>query len=460
MASAAPRDGAKVFMDIKPEKKFSPAQFLAGSFLAVIALGTGILLLPITTNSGHISFIDALFRATSSVCVTGLTVNDTSSFFTPFGQIVNMVLFQLGGLGILTFSTLILLVSGRKITIKDRIIIQQGYHPSSPRDVKTLIKNIFIYAMSLEAAGACLFFIHWHRSFPIGQSILYSVYHSISAFCNAGFSLFSDSFESFRNDAWTNLTLVFLIVLGGIGFLVLQEGKDFFFARIKRKRLRLSLHSGIVLTFTSLLIVLPFFILLIVEWNRSLLDLTIKEKILTCLFQTVTARTAGFNTINLNFFSFPALMLLILLMFIGASPGSTGGGIKTSTFGVIFAFLKSKITARETVNVFYRTIPLETVMRAFTVVTLSFSVIFFSVFIISLVQPEFDMKSVVFETFSAFGTVGLSLGITPQLNSLSKLVIIVTMYIGRIGPLTLLWAFSRMRPHGRFEYLEETVMIG
>jgi trk system potassium uptake protein TrkH len=447
-------------MGIKPEKKFSPAQFLAISFLAVIGIGTGILLLPFSTRSGHISLVDALFRATSSVCVTGLTVQNTSSYFTPFGQIVNMILFQLGGLGIMTFSTLILLVAGRKITIKDRIIIQQGYHPSSPKNVKTLIKNIFIYALGMEAVGACLFFIRWHREFPFGRDILYSIYHSISAFCNAGFSLFSDSFEAFRNDTWVNMTLVFLIFLGGIGFLVLQEGKDVFWAKLKRKRTRFSLHSKIVLTFTSFLIAVPFFVLLIVEWNRSLQNFSFKEKILTSLFQVVTARTAGFNTLNLTFLSFPALMLLILLMFVGASPGSTGGGIKTSTFGVIFAFLKSKITARESVNIFYRTLPLEMIMRAFTVVTLSFSVVFFSVFIISLAQPEFQMQSVIFEVFSAFGTVGLSLGITPQLNTLSKIVIIFTMYIGRIGPLTLLWAFSRQRPYGRFEYLEETVMIG
>jgi trk system potassium uptake protein TrkH len=447
-------------MDIKPDIKFNPAQFLAVSFFVVIGVGTGILLLPISTQSGHISLVDALFRATSSVCVTGLTVQDTSSYFTPFGQIINMVLFQLGGLGIMTFSTLILLVAGRKITIKERIIIQQGYHPSSPHDVKTLIKNIFIYALGMEAIGACLLFLHWRREFPFGRDILYSIYHSISAFCNAGFSLFSDSFEAFRNDTWINITLVFLILLGGIGFLVLQEGKDVFWAKLKRKRTRLSLHSKIVLTFTSFLIAVPFFVLLMVEWNRSLQNFSFQEKILSSLFQVVTARTAGFNTLNLTFLSFPSLMLLILLMFIGASPGSTGGGIKTSTFGVIFAFLKSKITARESVNIFYRTLPLEMIMRAFTVVTLSFSVVFFSVFIISLAQPEFQMKSVIFEVFSAFGTVGLSLGITPQLNTLSKIVIIFTMYIGRIGPLTLLWAFSRQRPYGRFEYLEETVMIG
>jgi trk system potassium uptake protein TrkH len=444
----------------KGEKKFSPSQFLAISFLAAIALGTGLLLLPFSTRSGHISFIDALFRSTSSVCVTGLTVQDTASSFTGFGQAVNLFLFQLGGLGIMTFSTLILLVAGKKISFTDRVIIQHGFHPSSPKNVKTLIQSIFLYTLGLEAAGALVLFLHWRKEFPFGRDVFLSVYHSISAFCNAGFSLFSTSFESFRNDTWINLTLVFLIVLGGIGFLVLQESKNAIRAFLKRKKPRLSLHAKIVLSFTFFLIAIPFVLFLAVEWNSTLQNFSVKEKILSTLFQVVTARTAGFNTMNLGILSFPSVMLLILLMFIGASPGSTGGGIKTSTFGVIFAFLKSKITARESVNLFYRTLPLEMIMRAFTVVTLSFSILFLSTFIISLAQPHFQMKSVIFEVFSAFGTVGLSLGITPKLNTLSKIVIILTMYIGRIGPLTLLWAFSRKKSLGRYEYLEETVMIG
>ena len=444
----------------KGEKKFSPAQFLALSFLAAIALGTGLLLLPFSTRSGHISFIDALFRAASSVCVTGLTVQDTATYFTGFGQAVNLFLFQLGGLGIMTFSTLILLVAGKKISFTDRIIIQQGFHHSSPHNVKTLIRNIFLYTFGLEAAGALFLFLHWRKTLPFGRDIFHSIYHSISAFCNAGFSLFSTSFESFRSDTWINLTLIFLIILGGIGFLVLQEGKNAIRAFLKRKKPRLSLHARIVLTFTFFLILFPFILLLAVEWDSAFQDFSVKEKILSSLFQVVTARTAGFNTLKIGLLSFPSVMLLILLMFIGASPGSTGGGIKTSTFGVIFAFLKSKITARESINLFYRTLPLDMVMRAFTVVTLSFSILFLSTFIISLAQPQFQMKAVIFEVFSAFGTVGLSLGITPNLNTLSKIVIILTMYIGRIGPLTLLWAFSRQKSRGRYEYLEETVMIG
>ena len=444
----------------KGEKKFSPAQFLALSFLAAIAVGTGLFLLPVSTKTGHLSLIDALFRATSSVCVTGLSVHDAASYFTPMGQIVNMILFQLGGVGIMTFSTLILFATGKKISFTDRIIIQQEFHHASPKDVKTLIKNVFLFVFCMEAIGAVFLFIGLGKGKPLGKGLFQAIYHSISAFCNAGFSLFSNSLEVYRNDIWINMTMMFLIVFGGIGFLVLMEGKDVFFAVLKKKKTHISLHTKIVLSFTFFLIFLPWIVFLIVEWNQSLLTFSVKGKVLASLFQVVSARTAGFNTMNLSTISFSSILLLILLMFIGASSGSTGGGIKTSTFGVIFAFLKSKITARDSVNLFYRTLPTDLIMRAFTVVTLSFSVIFFSAFILSLVQPEFVMKEIVFEVFSAFGTVGLSLGITPRLNTAAKIVILLTMYIGRIGPLTLLWAFSRQKSFGRYEYLEENVMIG
>ena len=451
---------AKQLKKRRREKKFSPAQFLALSFLAAITVGTVLFLLPFSTKSGHISVIDALFRATSSVCVTGLSIHDSGTYYTPAGQVINLVLFQLGGVGIMTFSTLILFARGKKISIKDRIIIQQEFHFASPKDVKTLIKNIFFFVFCVEALGAFSLFMIWGREFPLGRGFFISIFHSISAFCNAGFSLFSSSFEAYRSHILVNVTIMVLIVLGGIGFIVLMEGKGVLLAVFKKKKIYLSLHSKIVLSFTFFLIVVPFFVFLIVEWNQSLQAFSLKEKILASLFQVITARTAGFNTLNVSALSFSSVMLLVFLMFVGASSGSTGGGIKTSTFGVIFAFLKSKITARDSVNIFFRTLPADLIMRAFTVVTLSFSIIFLSSFALSVVQPEFSMKEVVFEVFSAFGTVGLSLGITPRLNTGAKIVILLIMYIGRIGPLTLLWVFSRQKSFGRYEYLEENVMIG
>lgn len=392
--------------------------------------------------------------------MTGLIVQDTATYFSPIGQVIILTLFQLGGLGIMTFSTLILLVAGRRISIKDRIIIQQGFHHGALKDVKSLIKNIFFYALAFEVAGTLSLFLRWQKELPWLKALSHSVFHSISAFCNAGFSLFSRSFLSYKNDAWINITLFLLIVLGGLGFLVLQEVKEVFSGVLRRRKTKISLHTKLVLSLTSFLIVFSFIFFIAIEWNHSLKMFTMKEKIFSSLFQVITPRTAGFNTMDLNSLSFSAVFLLILLMFIGASPGSTGGGVKTSTIGVILAFLKSKITARDSVNLFYRTLPLESVMKAFTVVTLAICFIFLSSFILLLTQPVASMREVLFEVFSAFSTVGLSLGVTSKLSSLGKIVIILTMYIGRIGPLTLLYAFSRQKAFGRFEYVEETVMIG
>ncbi len=425
-----------------------------------ISVGTILLLLPFSTKSGNISFIDALFTATSGVCVTGLIVQDTATYFTLIGKIVILVLFQLGGLGIMTFSTLILLVAGKRISIQERILIQESYHHKAAKDVKSLIKNVFFYALVLEAAGVLSFFLYWQREFPWPKALFNSIFHSVSAFCNAGFSLFSQSFISYRDNAWVNITLIVLIVLGGLGFLVLQEMKDFSSGRIKGQKSQISLHTKLVLTLTSILIIFSFIFFLIIEWNHSLKTFTVKGKIFSSLFQIITPRTAGFNTMDLGSLSFAAVFLLTMLMFVGASAGSTGGGVKTSTIGVIFAFLKSKLTARDSVNLFYRTLPLELVTRAFMVVTLAICIIFFSSFIIFLTQPATSMSEAMFEVFSAFSTVGLSLGMTAKLNTVGKIVIVLTMYIGRIGPLTLLYAFSRQKAFGKYEYVEETVMIG
>lgn len=444
----------------KTERRFQPAQFLAISFAGAIFVGAFFFLLPFSTKSGHISFIDALFRATSSICVTGLITQDTATFLTRFGQAVNIMLVQLGGLGIMTFSTLILFVAGKRISIKDRIIIQQGFHHAAPKDVKSLIKNVFLYTMTIELVGALLLFIRWHRKFPVLKGLFFSVFHSISAFCNAGFALFSDSFVGFRNDVWINVVIILLIVFGGLGFLVLQEINVVFLRFVKRKSVFVTLHTKMVLTATLLLIVLSFVFFFLIEWNHSLDSFSPGEKIISSLFQVVTPRTAGFNTMDLNTLSFASIFLLITLMFVGASPGSTGGGVKTSTVGVILAFLKSKIAARDSASLFYRTLSMDLVTKAFTVIILALCLVSVSTFILFITQPGASMQEVVFEVFSAFGTVGLSLGMTPKLNTIGKIVIILTMYIGRIGPLTLLYALSRERAIGRYEYAEETVMIG
>jgi len=401
-----------------------------------------------------------LFRATSAVCVTGLIVHDTAAYFTTAGQIINIVLVQLGGLGIMTFSTLILLVAGKRISIKDRIIIQQGFHYARPKDLKSLVKHIFLYTFTIETVGALFFFIGWPSGYPLLKRIYFSLFHSVSAFCNAGFALFSDSFEAFKGDILINLTLIVLIILGGLGFLVLEEIRGVFSGFFRRKKTPISLHTKLVLIMTAVLIGAPAVLFFLIEIHHGFRACPLRGQLFCSLFQVVTARTAGFNSMPLATLSHPSVFLLILLMFIGASPGSTGGGVKVTTSGVIFSFMKSRISARESVNLFRRTLPLDLITKAFAVVTLSMGVIFLSSFVVLMAQPELTMREVFFEIFSAFGTVGMSMGVTAKLSTLSKLIVIATMYIGRIGPLTLLFAFSRRRAYGRFSYAEETVMIG
>jgi len=428
--------------------------------MATILVGTVLLLFNFSTKSGHISVIDALFTSTSAVCVTGLVVQDTSTYLSPIGQVIILMLFQLGGLGIMTFSTMILLTAGKKISVKDKIMVQEGFHYAAPKDFKSLIRNIFCFTLFIELAGTLFLFLHFLKQTPWPRALYHSFFHAVSAFCNAGFSLFSDSFVSYRGDVIFNAIVVPLIILGGLGFLVLQEGKATILNLFKRGKRHLSLHTKLVLILTLILIIFSFVLFFLIERNHSLKTLVGGEKALSSLFQVITPRTAGFNTIDLSYLSSASVFLLILLMFIGASPGSTGGGVKTSTMGVIFAFLKSRIAARESASIFRRTLPFPLITRAFLVISLSLSVIFLSSFILLLSEPGVSLREVLFEVFSAFSTVGLSLGLTPKLSALGKVVVILTMYIGRIGPLTLLYAFSRPRARGRFEYVEESVMLG
>jgi trk system potassium uptake protein TrkH len=431
------------------------------SFIGTILIGTFLLMLPVCTHSGeNISFVDALFTSTSAVCVTGLIVQDTATYFTPIGQVIILILFQLGGLGIMAFSTLILLVAGRKVSIQDKIIIQSDYHHTAAKNVKSLIKNIFFYTVAIESVGTIFLYLNWYGKFPGLKGLFYSLFHAISAFCNAGFSVFSDNLESFGSDIWTNVTIMTLIVLGGLGFLVLSESTGFFFRFVRRGQRKMSLHSKLVWIITLLLIIFPFFSFLMIEWSHSLQGFSLKEKILASLFQVITPRTAGFNTMELGSLHPAVIFMLISLMFIGASPGSTGGGVKTSTLGVIFAFIKSRIAARESINIFYRTLSMELVTKAFIVVILSICVISISCAILFLTQPGMSMEETFFEVFSAFGTVGLSLGMTAKLNAVGKVVIVFSMFIGRIGPLTILYVFTREKAFGKFQYVEENVMIG
>lgn len=433
---------------------------MAVSFAGAILVGTVLLMLPLCSVSGGLSLIDALFTSTSAICVTGLIVVDTATHFTLFGQIVILVLIQLGGLGIMTFSTMVLLAAGRPITIHDRILVQEGYHPGSPGSFKSLIKNIFIFTALIESLGFVLLSLRFLRDHPWPKALLSGLFHAVSGFCNAGFSIYSDSLMGFRGDVFINLVMTQLIIFGGLGFLVIGEAAMAGRRLLKKKKIRLSLHTKMVLASTTILILGSFFIFLILEKDRALQSFSWKDKVLASFFQVVTPRTAGFNTMDLTALGPAAVLLLMLLMFVGASPGSTGGGVKTSTVGVVLAFVRSKISARDSIHMFYRTIPQDNAVRAFTLISLSLSLIFIAGFVVLINQPGLLIRDVFFELFSAFGTVGLSLGVTPRLSALGKVMVILLMYAGRIGPLTLLLAFSRRRAIGKYEYIEERVLIG
>jgi len=438
----------------------NPPRLLAISFLLAILIGTGLLCLPAATRSGHISFLNALFTSTSAICVTGLTVVDTATYFSLFGQIVIICLIQLGGLGIMTFSSFILLTAGRSVTLTGKMVVEGSFRPAVISDFRSLLRDVFAFTFSLEAIGAILLLVRFKGDLPPGQAVFSSVFHAISAFCNAGFSLFSGNLMSYRSDLAINLIIMILIIAGGLGFFVLQELKRAARNLLKKERTKFSLHTKLVGLITASIIIFGAVLVFLIENGRGFSGLPLKDRWLASFFQVVSARTAGFNTIDLNILSVASILLLMLVMFIGASPGSTGGGVKTTTFGLIFAFLKSKIQGYEIPRIFSRGIKDEDLIKAFTLVLLAMALIFTATFLILLVEPELSLKAVLFEIISAFGTVGLSLGITPSLLPLSKLILIVVMYIGRIGPLVILAAFSRVKPAGHFQFVEENIMVG
>ena len=436
----------------------SISALIVSSFLITIFVGALVLMLPISTSEGYIHPVDALFTAASAVTVTGLIVKDTPVDFTVFGQVVILLLLQVGGLGFMTFSTFGILVMGKSFSLKDKSYIENDFTTGSYKNAKDLARKIVLMTFAIEFIGAVLLFFQF-STLSGANRVFASIFHSISAFCNAGFSIFSNNFEGYTAHWGINFTLMALIISGGLGFLVLNEIG--LFARRKIKTFaKFSLHSKMVLITSSFLILAGFIVIFLEEILNRFNHLSLGDKVLSSLFQSVTARTAGFNTINLNMFSFASIFILLLLMFIGASPGSTGGGVKTTSAGIVMAYLRSWFKGREKIEVFYRNIPDKTVEKAFIVIIIAFLLISFAFFLLLTFDGQFLFYKLLFEIVSAFGTVGLSMGITPELSWVSKLIVAVTMFVGRVGPLTLLIALSRKESHASFKYPEENIMIG
>lgn len=436
-------------------------------FLGAIFVGAILLVLPQSTVGPRLSTVDALFTSTSGVCVTGLTVIDVGSELSPFGQAVLLFLIQAGGLGIMTLSTFFTIMLRRRLSLADRDVISTSFSTGLVPDVRSLVKSVILLTVFLEAAGALLLFLRFLSDYPPGDAAYRAIFHSVSAFCNAGFSLNKGSFVGFQGDLYVNLVMMSLIILGGIGFVVLMELRDAFILR-RRKRSTLSLHTKLVLVTSVCLILGGWALFEIFEWNNSLSGKPVTSKILTGLFQSVTSRTAGFNTINISSLANPTLLLLMILMFIGAAPASTGGGIKVTTFGVMIGLALARFRGSDDVNMFSRRVRSEVVRRALAIFTAALLVLAIFMMLVLIAQFGFASRSqteggflqILFEVTSAFGTVGLSTGITPELSTLARILVTVLMLVGRIGSLCIAVAIAAGEPKTRFRYAEETLMVG
>lgn len=441
-----------------------PAKLLALSFLSIICLGTLFLTFPWATPKEEPGggFVDALFTATSATCVTGLIVQDTPTYFSRFGQTVILMLIQIGGLGIMTISTSMALIFGRSMSMRGRRAMQEVMDAAHPRDLREILLYVVRMTFIAELAGFLLLLARWRTELGgIARGAYWALFHSVSAFCNAGFSLFSDSLIGYRGDLAVNAIVVGLIVLGGIGFVVVSDvlRMDVLRKGPRRAIFRISLHTRLALLVTFLLLSAGTISLFFFEFDNILLRMPISEKLLTAFFQSVTPRTAGFNTVDIASLNKVSQLLLIILMFIGASPGSTGGGIKTTTFGVLVLSVRSMLLGRREVEAAGRTIPREIVYKATSIVVISFSVVVLFL-ILLLFMEEAPFLDLLFETMSAFGTVGLSMGVTSNLTTPGKLAIILLMFTGRIGPLTLALAVGERARRATYRYPDGRVMVG
>ena len=441
--------------------RLTPPRIVILSFLAVILLGTILLSLPVSRQPGqNLSFIDALFTAASAACVTGLVVKDTGLFFSNFGQMVILVLFQAGGLGIMTLSTVFAVMLGKKLSLKENLVIQSTVGQEQKKSIITLLKYILLLTFIFEALGTIVLLLQ-------GFNFKSALFHAVSAFCNAGFSLYSDSFIPYQGDVIINLVIIVLIIAGGLGFVVLLELPKlrFYFSKRKKTSLRLSLQTKIVLCVSLVLLVLGTLGIFVLEKNTALAGLSLKNKISASFFQSASSRTAGFNTLEINSLSAGGKWWLIFLMFVGASPGSTGGGIKTVTLGVVLVSLGAMLRNRPHVSVFGRRLPREVLNKALAIFCLALLWVFVFTLLLCITESNYDhgpdgFIKILFEVTSAFGTVGLSTGITPGLSLMGKVLIIITMFVGRIGPLTLALAVALREQAPSLRYPEEKVMVG
>lgn len=456
---------------LRKRLNITPTQTVVLSFAIIILVGATLLNMPVASINGQrVGFINALFTATSATCVTGLVVVDTGTYWTTFGKAVIISLIQVGGLGIMTFSTLLALLIGRKITLKERMLIQESFNQFELEGMVRLTKSIIIATFTIEFIGALIFSTVFIPQFGWKRGFVYGVFHGISSFCNAGFDLMGahtgpfTSFTSYVNNPIININTMMLIIVGGLGFSVWM---DCYRAFKNRSFNELSLHSKVVLTMTTGLIFLGALFIFLLEINNpaTIKNLPWSGKILASFFQSVTPRTAGYNTLNLGSLTMATKFLTIILMFIGASPGSTGGGIKTSTAGLLFFTVISVIRGRESTEIYKKRLPKFLIYRALSVTLVSFLLVVVATMILSIVEVPYnnpDLMTLLFEATSAFGTVGLTLNYSTHLTFAGRIIIILCMFAGRVGPLSLIFALARSanKNKGHIKYPEGRIMVG
>ena len=447
-----------MYINVSRKIKLSAVQILAIGFLSLIIIGGIILSLPISSASGTgTNIIDGFFTSTSAVCVTGLITLDTATHWNYFGKTVIIILIQIGGLGFMSFTTLFALILKKKITLRERLVLQEAMNTFGIQGLVRLMRYILIFTFSIEFMGALFYATQFVPQFGVLKGIYYSIFASISAFCNAGFDLMGN-FSSITSYA-TNITILLntsaLIIIGGLGFAVWSELYSF------KNLKKLSLHTKIVLLTTLILIVCGMVFIFLFEHNnaKTIGNMSIIDKLTNSFFASVTTRTAGLNSIPLNDMTGASKFLTIIFMFIGGSPGSTAGGIKTSTLAIIVLIIIAIIKGREDTEVYGKRISKDTVQKAILVFMLGIFIVLVVTLILTITEQA-SLESLIFEAVSAFGTVGLTLGVTPHLSIIGKIVIMITMYLGRVGPMTVVLAITRKKRKRDYRYPEDKILIG
>lgn len=445
---------------LKKSNNIKPTQVLVLGFAGIIIIGAILLCLPVASKSGDsTSFLTAIFTATSAVCVTGLVVVDTATYWTPFGQGIILFLIQIGGLGFMTLTTLLLLISRKKITFKERLILHTSFNTNNLEGVVRFTKYVMIFTLMVEGIGAVLLSIRFIPEFGMQKGIVMSIFHSISAFCNAGFDLLGNfrSFTPYANDFLINFTLGMLIIIGGLGFFVVSD----IFRNKKFKKF--TMQTKLVLCISGILIIFGTVFMYFTEFNNpnTMNYLPWYGKMFSSVFHSVTPRTAGFNTLDMANMSNAAIFLTIVYMFIGGSPGSTAGGVKTTTIGAVILTVTSLLSGKNETEAFRRSISINVIKRAVAVISIGLFIIILVIMILSITEDA-TFVEIVFEAFSAFGTVGLSMGLTTKLSTIGKLIIMFTMFIGRLGPLTIAFAICEMQSSegGTYKYPEGNILVG